>query len=83
MSLSILFIKELLRAWSIRLYFTLHVHMNKYSLYLDTDTCKNHNLTCEYTCDNSSGSFECICKNGFELETNGINCTGKLIIFGS
>lgn len=57
--------------------------MNKYSLYLDTDTCKNHNLTCEYTCDNLSGSFECICKNGFELETNGINCTGKLIIFGS
>lgn len=56
--------------------------MNKYLLYLDIDICKNYNLICEYMCDNLFGSFECICKNGFEFEINGINCIGKLIIFG-
>lgn len=68
--------------WFIRLYFILYVYINKYLLYLDIDICKNYNLICEYMCDNLFGSFECICKNGFEFEINGINCIGKLIIFG-
>ena len=43
----------------------------------ETERCTKFNLTCEYTCDNSSEGFKCICKNGYELAFNGINCTGR------
>ena len=41
-----------------------------------TDVCAASGLTCEYTCDNSTGTFVCICPNGYELEPNKRDCTG-------
>lgn len=50
----------------------------KMPLFADTGECSGVNVTCEYACENSSGSFVCICNSGFELSANGINCTGSV-----
>ena len=33
---------------------------------------------CEHDCNNTIGSFECLCYIGFSLDMNGMNCTGML-----
>ena len=35
---------------------------------------------CEQVCTNTIGSFFCECTDGFELDENTFNCTGKLRI---
>ncbi len=34
---------------------------------------------CEQVCVNNVGSFECRCVNGYQLEVNGLNCSGNRI----
>ena len=41
-----------------------------------TDICAAAGLSCGYTCDNSTGTFVCVCPSGYELEANQENCTG-------
>ncbi len=32
---------------------------------------------CEHTCMNTEGNFSCSCNSGYELDSNGFNCSGK------
>ena len=49
---------------------------------IDIDECGGE-IPCEYGCSNSPGSYECTCKEGFELNTNGYNCTGSYLCHSS
>uniref|UniRef100_A0A1B0G546 Metalloendopeptidase n=1 Tax=Glossina morsitans morsitans TaxID=37546 RepID=A0A1B0G546_GLOMM len=42
---------------------------------IDNDECSNRNGGCEHMCQNTFGSFECLCRDGFILHGNGRNCT--------
>lgn len=50
---------------------------NLFSLYFtDIDECMISRGGCEHECNNSIGSFECLCHSGYSLHLNGFNCTG-------
>ncbi len=43
----------------------------------DINECSVNNGGCEHTCTNSEGNFSCSCNSGYELDSNGFNCSGK------
>ena len=45
---------------------------------VDVDECqaKNHNCHVKAQCDNSEGSFNCTCLQGYSGD--GVNCTGMI-----
>ena len=43
----------------------------------DIDECATNNGGCEHNCTNAIGSFNCSCGTGYELDGNGLNCTGE------
>ena len=43
----------------------------------DIDECDMEVHGCMHTCNNTQGSYECLCGDGYELMENGRNCTGK------
>ena len=45
------------------------------------DECAINNGGCEQMCHNTIGSFFCTCVAGYQLDANGLNCTGKLCLF--
>ena len=45
--------------------------------YSDIDECLINGGPCEQRCTNIVGSFQCSCYGGYELESNGINCSGN------
>ncbi len=49
-------------------------------MYIDINECGINAGPCEQVCSNNVGSFECSCWNGYRLESNGLNCSGKKII---
>ena len=52
-----------------------------YMFLTDIDECSvTANGGCEQVCTNTIGSFFCECTDGFELDENTFNCTGKLIV---
>ena len=49
--------------------------------FVDIDECANITLNiCEQRCINIPGDFMCDCYSGFELNDDGITCSGKLSI---
>lgn len=44
---------------------------------LDFNECVINNGGCEQLCYNQVASFECGCFDGYILQSNGINCSGK------
>ena len=42
----------------------------------DIDECSNGN-GCDHICFNLPGSFECECREGYQLETDGRSCKGQ------
>ena len=42
---------------------------------IDINEC-NGPHGCEHTCNNTAGSFECSCDDGYELQSNGTACEG-------
>lgn len=43
----------------------------------DIDECQDKNGGCEHTCENTLGSFECSCRDGYILAEDKLACTGK------
>ena len=46
----------------------------------DIDECAMDTDGCAHNCSNTIGSFECSCRDGYELADDGRNCTGQGII---
>ena len=67
-------------------YCTGKIFMNNYYawviLYTHTDIneCAINNGGCEQNCENDVGDYNCTCFNGYTLDDNGYDCTGKIII---
>ncbi len=49
------------------------------SLYKDVDECLSGNGGCEHMCMNTVGNFSCSCTIGYSLDSNLMNCSGKLM----
>ena len=43
----------------------------------DINECENSNGGCDHICNNTIGSFECDCRDGFLLDSDGLHCLGK------
>ena len=46
----------------------------------DVDECATSNGGCEQICNNTIGSFYCSCDAGYQLDGNGLNCTGEFSV---
>ena len=46
----------------------------------DIDECGLGIGKCQHICHNTAGSFYCSCNDGYTLESDGINCAGKLTL---
>ena len=44
--------------------------------YLDIDECLTNNGGCDQTCVNAPGSFDCKCKEGYEMNPESMLCEG-------
>ena len=42
---------------------------------LDINECQTDNGGCTQTCINTDGSYRCSCQNGYQLTSDGRNCT--------
>ena len=47
-----------------------------YDFLLDVNECSTNNGGCQHTCINTDGSYECQCRSGYRLSSNGRNCIG-------
>ena len=45
-------------------------------MYSDINECQTDNGGCTQTCDNTDGSYQCSCWDGYELTEDGHTCTG-------
>lgn len=45
--------------------------------FTDINECASNNADCQHTCSNTDGSFECSCRNGYTLGSDGLLCIGK------
>ena len=45
----------------------------------DIIECDDNNGGCSQLCNNSEGSYECYCRNGYVLDSDGHNCSGTYI----
>ena len=49
---------------------------------IDINECESmNNGGCEQLCNNTIGSFFCLCNLGYRLDDDGFNCSGELEIF--
>ena len=49
-----------------------------YSYYTDIDECEGDH-GCGLVCYNAPGTYQCNCRVGYRLGSNGIDCYGKVI----
>ena len=54
---------------------------NSYCHDSDINECQTDNGGCTQTCDNTDGSYQCSCWDGYELtSSDGHTCTGELTV---
>ena len=51
-------------------------NINRTSPFTDIDECEVDNGGCQHKCVNTDGSFQCQCKQGFQLLADNKNCEG-------
>ena len=44
----------------------------------DINECSTANGGCDQECENTPGSYQCLCQDGYLLHIDGTTCTGKL-----
>ena len=51
---------------------------HKFVIYhLDVNECNTNNGGCQHNCVNTDGSYECQCRSGYRLASDGRNCYGR------
>ena len=45
-------------------------------IFSDVNECSTNNGGCQHNCVNTDGSYECQCRSGYRLSSNGRNCIG-------
>lgn len=48
---------------------------------LDINECDKSNGGCDHKCNNTDGSFNCYCNNGFVLDSDNIGCSGMYVSY--
>ena len=62
--------------------YIIQLHLDKcYGCIVDIDECQTDNGRCTQSCNNSIGSYECSCWDGYELANNSRTCDGKHKMF--
>ena len=56
----------------------MHVTLLQVFILADIDECAMAKDDCAHNCTNTIGGFNCSCRDGYELEEDGKNCTGEL-----
>lgn len=54
----------------------INVENSSFFFFTDINECNNNNGGCLLDCDNSDGSFQCSCRPGFRLNSDGRTCNG-------
>ena len=47
----------------------------------DINECDESNGGCSHNCNNTEGSFECSCRDGYMLDSNGAICSGIACVY--
>ena len=56
----------------------MNINIEHYMLfYVDILNCMNNDHNCTQICVEVEGSFNCSCFPGYELEEDGVTCTGN------
>ena len=53
-----------------------------YLLCADNDECQVDNGGCQQSCNNTPGSYLCQCWDGYKMDNDSSNCTGKSTLNG-
>ena len=57
----------------------IYIHI-VYFTFTDINECAESNGGCSHNCNNTEGSFECSCRDGYILDGDGKNCSGTGMI---
>ena len=52
------------------------IYYYKYNDHVDENECSSNNGGCEHSCNNTVGSYNCYCINGYILDDDGLGCSG-------
>ena len=67
---------ELLGQFCHDFYFCVAVDIYEF-IYTDINECTRNISGCEDTCENTEGSYLCVCNSGLVLAADNHNCTGE------
>ena len=60
------------------MYHEIFIFLNLFAEFsLDINECNVNNAGCSHLCNNTAGTFNCYCHEGFELQNNTFSCRGK------
>ena len=58
----------------------IYIHI-VYFIFTDINECAESNGGCSHNCNNTEGSFECSCREGYLLHDDGRQCRGTKTIY--